>query len=74
MLKRTCLVFGAIMATLISVTSRAQADELLGVNVFPGQHLALYAAKEKGLFAKRGLNVEITGVVDSPDTAHAFVL
>jgi ABC-type nitrate/sulfonate/bicarbonate transport system substrate-binding protein len=34
---------------------------LLRVNAFPGpQHVALYVAKEKGLFAKRRLNVEIT--------------
>jgi len=45
---------------LMSIATRAPADELLHVNVFPGpQHLALYVAQEKGLFAKRGLKVEI---------------
>ena len=60
MLQRTCLVITAMLATLFSAPD-TRADELLRVNVFPGpQHVALYVAKEKGLFAKRGLNVEIT--------------
>lgn len=58
MLQRTCLVITATLATLFSVPD---TDELLRVNVFPGpQHVALYVAREKGLFAKRGRNVEIT--------------
>src|SRR5471032_1027155 len=60
MLQRACLVITATLATLLSAPD-THADELLRVNVFPGpQHVALYVAKEKGLFAKRGLNVEIT--------------
>ena len=60
MLQRTYLVITATLATLLSAPD-SRADELLRVNVFPGpQHVALYVAKEKGLFAKRGLNVEIT--------------
>ncbi len=60
MLQRTCLALTAMLVALLWAPG-ARADELLRVNVFPGpQHLALYAAKEKGLFAKRGLNVEIT--------------
>jgi ABC-type nitrate/sulfonate/bicarbonate transport system substrate-binding protein len=60
MLQRACLVITATLATLLSAPD-TRADELLRVNVFPGpQHVALYVAKEKGLFAKRGLNVEIT--------------
>ena len=60
MLQRTCLVITATLATLLSAPD-TRADELLRVNVFPGpQHVALYVAKEKDLFAKRGLNVEIT--------------
>src|SRR5665213_1694836 len=60
MMKRTCVVLGIMLVGLISVPSYGQADELLRVNVFPGpQHLALYVAQEKGLFAKRGLKVEI---------------
>ena len=60
MLQRTCLAAAAIFAALLPAPE-TRADEFLRVNVFPGpQHLALYVAKEKGLFAKRGLNVEIT--------------
>jgi NitT/TauT family transport system substrate-binding protein len=60
MLQRTCLALTVMLVALLWAPG-ARADELLRVNVFPGpQHLALYAAKEKGLFAKRGLNVEIT--------------
>jgi ABC-type nitrate/sulfonate/bicarbonate transport system substrate-binding protein len=38
----------------------AHCTERLRVDVFPGpQHLALYVAQEKGLFAERGLSVDI---------------
>ena len=57
---RICLMAGAVFVALMSAAPRAQAEELLRVNVFPGpQHLALYVAQDKGLFAKRGLKVEI---------------
>jgi NitT/TauT family transport system substrate-binding protein len=60
MLQRTVLVFAAMLVAFLPGPD-TRADELLRVNVFPGpQHLALYVAKEKGLFAKRGLNVEIS--------------
>ena len=48
------------VASALIVTSEARCDEHLLVNVFPGpQHLALYVAKDKGLFAKRGLSVDV---------------
>src|SRR5476649_128412 len=57
---RIGLMAGALIVALMPVAPRAQAEELLRVNVFPGpQHLALYVAQEKGMFAKRGLKVEI---------------
>jgi len=60
MLQRTVLVFAAMLIVFLPGPD-TRADELLRVNVFPGpQHLALYVAKERGLFAKRGLNVEIS--------------
>src|SRR5476651_2605913 len=60
MMLRIGLMAGVVISALMPVAPRAQAEELLRVNVFPGpQHLALYAAQEKGMFAKRGLKVEI---------------
>ncbi len=57
---RTIRSFAFALAALAVTAWRAHAEEKLHVNVFPGpQHLALYAAQEKGLFAKRGLTVEI---------------
>ena len=48
------------IAGAIAVTAQAWGEEHLLVNVFPGpQHLALYVAKDKGLFAKRGLSVDV---------------
>ena len=48
------------IAGVIALSSQARSDEHLLVNVFPGpQHLALYVAKDKGLFAKRGLSVDV---------------
>jgi ABC-type nitrate/sulfonate/bicarbonate transport system substrate-binding protein len=48
------------VATTLAFTSQARCDEYLLVNVFPGpQHLALYVAKDKGMFAKRGLSVDV---------------
>lgn len=54
-------VFSAFaIAGAIAWTPQTRAEEHLLVNVFPGpQHLALYVAKEKGLFAKRGLSVDV---------------
>jgi ABC-type nitrate/sulfonate/bicarbonate transport system substrate-binding protein len=49
-----------ILATMAASLTSANAEEHLRVNVFPGpQHLALYVAQAKGLFAERGLTVEI---------------
>jgi ABC-type nitrate/sulfonate/bicarbonate transport system substrate-binding protein len=60
MIQRFCLIFGTMFAVLFIMAPHPQAEELLRVNVFPGpQHLALYVAQDKGLFAKRGLTVEI---------------
>ena len=48
------------VASALTFTSPARCDEHLLVNVFPGpQHLALYVAKDKGMFAKRGLSVDV---------------
>jgi NitT/TauT family transport system substrate-binding protein len=59
LMRRSALCAGTIIATVIA-THEVGAEELLRVNVFPGpQHLALFVAQEKGLFAKRGLKVEI---------------
>jgi ABC-type nitrate/sulfonate/bicarbonate transport system substrate-binding protein len=50
---------GAAVALVLSAAS-AHGEERLRVNVFPGpQHLALFVAQDKGLFARRGLAVEI---------------
>jgi len=52
-----CLVIAAVA---VSMPVASRAEERLRVNVFPGpQHLALFVAHDKGLFAKRGLTVEI---------------
>jgi ABC-type nitrate/sulfonate/bicarbonate transport system substrate-binding protein len=48
-----------VIAQLIPAT-RAYCAERLRVDVFRGpQHIALYVAQEKGLFAERGLDVDI---------------
>jgi len=53
------ILAAALVASTTGV-SQAHAEDRLRVNVFPGpQHVALYVAQEKGLFAKRGLAVEI---------------
>ncbi|MGA7389822.1 MAG: ABC transporter substrate-binding protein [Pseudolabrys sp.] len=54
-------VFSAFaVAVAVAMTAQARGEEHLLVNVFPGpQHLALYVAKDKGLFAKRGLSVDV---------------
>jgi ABC-type nitrate/sulfonate/bicarbonate transport system substrate-binding protein len=50
-------VHGAVFATLSCACAQ---DARLRVNTFPGpQNLALFVAQDKGLFAKRGLAVEI---------------
>lgn len=59
-MKRTIALFVIAFAVLFAVMPQANADDRLRVNVFPGpQHVALYVAQNKGLFAKRGLTVEI---------------
>jgi len=55
----------ALAAMTFSPTARAD-DVRLVVNVFPGlQNLPLFAAQDKGLFAKRGLAVEIQNTPNS---------
>jgi ABC-type nitrate/sulfonate/bicarbonate transport system substrate-binding protein len=55
----------ALMGAL-AFGGQAQCEEHLLVNVFPGpQHLALYVAKDKGLFAKRGLAVDVQFTANS---------
>lgn len=57
---RTILIFGIALVLFPAAILQGHTEERLRVNVFPGpQHLALYAAQDKGLFAKRGLSVEI---------------
>jgi len=59
LMRRRALCAGTLIAAAIAAHD-ARAEELLRVNVFPGpQHLALFVAQEKGLFAKRDLRVEI---------------
>jgi ABC-type nitrate/sulfonate/bicarbonate transport system substrate-binding protein len=53
-------ILEAAFVALMAVVPQANAEDRLRVNVFPGpQHVALYVAQERGLFAKRGLAVEI---------------
>jgi len=49
------------VAAVLAPAASAQADDVkLRVNVFPGaQDLAVFAAQDKGFFAKRGLAVEL---------------
>jgi ABC-type nitrate/sulfonate/bicarbonate transport system substrate-binding protein len=55
---RACVAI-ALFGTATALSAAAQ-DARLRVNTFPGpQNLALFAAHDKGLFAKRGLSVEI---------------
>jgi ABC-type nitrate/sulfonate/bicarbonate transport system substrate-binding protein len=53
----------ALAAVLIGVagaTAASAQGNHLRVNIFPGpQNLALFSAQDKGLFAKRGLTVDI---------------
>jgi ABC-type nitrate/sulfonate/bicarbonate transport system substrate-binding protein len=47
-----------VVATALGACAQ---DARLRVNTFPGpQNLALFVAQDKGLFAKRGLSVEIS--------------
>src|SRR5262249_442393 len=53
-------ILSAAVITVLAATANSHGEERLRVNVFPGpQHLALYVAQAKGLFAERGLAVEI---------------
>jgi NitT/TauT family transport system substrate-binding protein len=59
-MKRTIAFFGIAFAVSFAMVPQVHSDDRLRVNVFPGpQHVALYVAQDKGLFAKRGLVVEI---------------
>jgi len=54
------LTLCAAIITVLATTVGSRSEERLRVNVFRGpQHLALYVAQAKGLFAQRGLAVEI---------------
>ena len=69
LLTRSLAVGLLTLATLIGACLTAQAaDGDLRVKVFPGPvNLALFAAREKGFFAKRGLKVEIQFTVNSKE-------
>lgn len=50
----------ALVGAAVAASSAASQETRLRVNVFPSpQNLPLYVAQEKGLFTKRGLEVEI---------------
>jgi ABC-type nitrate/sulfonate/bicarbonate transport system substrate-binding protein len=58
-------ILAALAATALSPAARADEVHLV-VNVFAGvQNLPLFAAQDKGLFAKRGLAVEIQNTPNS---------
>ena len=67
-------VFSAFaVAVAVAMTAQARGEEHLLVNVFPGpQHLALYVAKDKGLFAKRGLSVDVEFTPTSKEQRDAL--
>jgi len=68
---RIALTGLAVLAT--AAGGPARAEERLRVNVFAGpQHLALYVAQDKGLFAKRGLAVEIQATATSKAQREAL--
>ncbi len=59
-MQRIGVLSAVAVAGALAFTNQARCEEHLLVNVFPGpQHLALYVAKEKGLFEKRGLSVDV---------------
>ena len=61
------------VAVAVAMTAQARGEEHLLVNVFPGpQHLALYVAKDKGLFAKRGLSVDVEFTPTSKEQRDAL--
>lgn len=55
------LAFLVAMVSTVSLAAPGRTEEArLRVNIFPGsQNIALFVAQDKGLFAKRGLAVEI---------------
>jgi ABC-type nitrate/sulfonate/bicarbonate transport system substrate-binding protein len=51
----------AALLVLAGISHPAAAETLLRVNVFKNpQHVALYAAREKGFFARRGLAIDLS--------------
>ena len=59
-MQRIGILSAVAVAGALAFTNQARCEEHLLVNVFPGpQNLALYVAKEKGLFEKRGLSVDV---------------
>ncbi|MGA8969657.1 MAG: ABC transporter substrate-binding protein [Pseudolabrys sp.] len=59
-MQRIGILSAVAVAGALAFTNQARCEEHLLVNVFPGpQHLALYVAKERGLFEKRGLSVDV---------------
>lgn len=61
------------VAVAVAMAAQARGEEHLLVNVFPGpQHLALYVAKDKGLFAKRGLSVDVEFTPTSKEQRDAL--
>ena len=54
------LVICALLGLVLSSTAGLAEEVALRVNIFPeAQNVGLYSAIENGLFAKRGLAVEI---------------
>ncbi|MGB9044605.1 MAG: ABC transporter substrate-binding protein, partial [Pseudolabrys sp.] len=59
-MQRIGILSAVAIAGALAFTNQARCEEHVLVNVFPGpQHLALYVAKDKGLFEKRGLSVDV---------------
>jgi ABC-type nitrate/sulfonate/bicarbonate transport system substrate-binding protein len=60
------LGFVAVMGLLDSLGLASADDTRLRVKVFPGpQNLALFAARERGFFAKRRFSVELQFTTNS---------
>ncbi|MGB7617913.1 MAG: ABC transporter substrate-binding protein, partial [Pseudolabrys sp.] len=59
-MQRIGILSAVAVAGALAFTNQARCEEHVLVNVFPGpQHLALYVARDKGLFEKRGLSVDV---------------
>lgn len=68
-------LLSAATAVFVLVASQqcVRADEKLTVIVFPGvQNLAMFVAQAKGLYAKRGLDVEIKFTPNSDELRNGL--